>query len=492
MRKCLLWGLVLGLLVVLGGCTDNGTTDGPTGHLSAQNPVTVTLWHYYVGENQQALERAVSDFNQTLGIAQGVIVDAVGMGSIAELEESITRSAMGILNAEPMPQIFSSYPDKALEIDALDMLVDLNDYFTDAEKEAYVADFLEDGIFDGDRLLLLPVVKSTELLYLNETAWSAFAGDQGIGTDSLGTWEGLYDTARAYYAWTAGEEEPWSGTSFMGFDSVANLILIGARQLGVQVIEAGEGGSGQAVLDLPVLRRVFDLYAGGYSLGYFDAIGRFRSDDIKAGDLIAYVGSSSSAAYFPTWIEQDNQQQPIRFMALPYPVLTGGEAYAIQQGAGMCVAKSTPAQQEGAALFLKWFTDVEENIAFAMTTGYLPVKETAFASEGFEKALSDLRGGDQIAQNVAAVYEISLHQITQSNTYSAPPFTGSYDLRQTLQSTLMQSGEEAREAAQPHKAAGASEAEILQALDLPARFEAWIDSLREELEVLGIAYTEKR
>lgn len=489
-KRMLVVVMVALLLLAVSACSPAGdttkeaaTTPSLTGHLDPKKPVTVTLWHYYVGENQQALETAVSDFNQTVGMENGVIVEPIGMGSIAELETNVTNSAMGVINAQPMPQIFSSYPDKALEIDALDQVVDLSGYFTEEEKAQYVTGFLSDGIFGEGRMLLVPVVKSTELLYLNATSWDEFASAEGLTLDALGTWESIYDAARQYYRWTAGSDSGWTGKAMLGFDSVANYIIIASKQMGVNVIDAA---AGEAALNKSVLRRVFDPYVEGMGLGYFGAYGKFRSDDIKAGDLIAYVGSSSSAAYFPTWIEKNNTQAAIDFTPLSYPVFDGGEAYAIQQGAGMCVAKSTPAQQEGSVLFLKWFTDVAENIKFAMTTGYLPVKTAAYGSDAFSEALTNLRAGEEAQQNVAGVYEIALHQITESNTYAATPFDGSYDVRSILQSTLMDAAAMAMEAAEPLKAAGLSEEEILEQLDMDGRFDAWIETVQKRLEELEI------
>jgi multiple sugar transport system substrate-binding protein len=222
----------------LGGCSKSGDT-----LLDPKNPVTVTLWHYYVGENQQALEEAVADFNQTEGIEKGVFVEPVAMGSIAELEEAVTNSAKGVINSSEMPDIFSSYPDKALEIDNLGMLTDLNEYFTDEEKQLYVQDFLEEGLFDEGRLLVVPVVKSTELLYVNDTDWNAFAQDAGRANEQLATWESIYDVAKQYYDWVDEKTpEQWDGKGLIGIDSVANYVIIGNKQLGTAVISAEKDG----------------------------------------------------------------------------------------------------------------------------------------------------------------------------------------------------------------------------------------------------------
>lgn len=479
--------MALGMLFLLVACSSGGA--GGKTALDPKNPVSITLWHYYVGDNKIALETAVDQFNKSVGSEKGVVVNAVAKGSISELEKAITDSAKGVINAEPMPELFSCYPDKALEIDQLGKLCDLNDYFSKDEQQLYVEEFLNDGRFDGERLLSIPIVKSTELLYVNQTAWNEFVAATGFDPQKLSTWEGVYEAARGFYQWTDAQtpETPWDGKSFMGIDSVANYVIVGDKQLGVEIID---GKNQKVVLNRNALRKIFDLYYDGMSLGYLNAVGKFRSDDIKAGDLIAYVGSSSGAAYFPTWIEKNNTQSPIDFLALSYPVFEGGSPYAIQQGAGMCVTKATPEQQEGSALFLKWFTAEGQNIPFAMTTGYLPVQSGAYENKEFKESLEAMRSGEPAEKNVAAVYDIALNQITQSNTYASLPFKGSYEVRSTLEKSLMAMAESGRQSAAALKEQGMTEDEILMTLDTNARFEEWLATIRGRLDTLAIPYTE--
>lgn len=478
------------LLIMLTACSSAATDKQGKSELDPKNPVSITLWHYYVGDNKIALEKAVDQFNKSVGSEQGVVVSAVAKGSIAELEKSVTDSAKGIINAEPMPDLFSSYPDKGLEIDQLGKICDLNEYISEEDKKLYVEEFLNDGKYDGERLLSIPIVKSTELLYVNSTAWNEFAAASGFNEKTLATWEGVYEAARGYYQWTDAQtpKTSWDGKSFMGIDSVGNFVIIGNKQLGVEVID---GKNEKAVLNHDDLRQLFDFYYGGMSLGYLNAVGKFCSDDIKAGDLVAYVGSSSGAAYFPTWIEKNNTQSPIDFLALAYPVFNEGSPTAIQQGAGMSVAKSTPSKQEGAALFLKWFTTEEQNISFAMTTGYLPVQAGAYKNTDFNISLESMRSGEQAEKNVAAVYDIALNQIMESNTYSCTPFNGSYNVRTILEKSLMTMAESGRSSASALKEQGMTETEILESLDMDARFEEWLSSVRGQLDVLNIAYSEE-
>lgn len=48
---------------------------------------------------------------------------------------------------------------------------------------------------------------------------------------------------------------------------------------------------------------------------------------------------------------------------------------------GLVVTKGTEAENEASAVFLKWFTDEDQNIAFSVDSGYMPVKKDATDQE---------------------------------------------------------------------------------------------------------------
>lgn len=101
--------------------------------------------------------------------------------------------------------------------------------------------------------------------------------------------------------------------------------------------------------------------------GWFAAIGRFRSDDIKVGNVLAYVGSNSSATFFPTQVMvNDTESYDIDMTVLPSPKFAGGEDVAVQQGAGMVVTAGTKEEINASVEFLKWFTQPENNISFSV------------------------------------------------------------------------------------------------------------------------------
>lgn len=446
--------------------------------LDPTKPITLTLWHYYSDENQKALENAIATFNQTIGIDRGVIVDPISKGKIAELEAAVTDSALGLLGSEPMPDLFSSYPDKAIELDKLGKLTDLAPHFTHDELDLYVEGFMTDGIDESGRFLVFPIVKSTELMCVNKTDWQVFAEVKGYTIGDLSSWDGIYDIAKQYYKWSGGK-------AFLGIDSPGNFIIIASKQLGLDIIDSVNK---QAVLDKKIMRQIFDFYYKGMAMGYLRGGNTFGSDDIKKNIIVAYLGSSASAAYFPTWVEKNNVQTPIDLLALPYPVFEHSQPYVIQQGAGMCVANSSPQRQEAAILFLKWFTDIDQNIDFAMTTGYLPVRKMAYENDQLNAALEKLHGGELSHRNIATIYETALKQTLQKNTYAPKAFKGSYGIRRILQSTLLDMVNEGRTTAAAFKNQDPTQDETLKELDMDAQFELWLSNVQNEFDQSDIPY----
>ena len=156
-------------------------------------------------------------------------------------------------------------------------VVDLSDYLTDEEKDAYIDAYLKEGDFSGDgSIKIFPSAKSTELLFLNKTDWDEFADATGASEVDLETVEGLVDTAEKYYNWTDEQtEESDDGKAFFGRDAMANYMFVGAKQLGVTLFEV-ENGKMKLNFDKDTVRKLWDNYYVPYVKGYFSSSGRFR------------------------------------------------------------------------------------------------------------------------------------------------------------------------------------------------------------------------
>ncbi len=91
-------------------------------------PVNITIWTYYNGEQLEAFNALVDEFNSTVGKEQGITVESSSHGSVTDLENNVLASAEGKVGAEAMPNIFSAYADTAYALDEMGQIADLSDY----------------------------------------------------------------------------------------------------------------------------------------------------------------------------------------------------------------------------------------------------------------------------------------------------------------------------------------------------------------------------
>ena len=64
-----------------------------------KEPVTITIWNYYNGEQLEAFNRMVQNFNDTVGKEQGITVESSSQGSVNDLETNVLNAAEGKVGA---------------------------------------------------------------------------------------------------------------------------------------------------------------------------------------------------------------------------------------------------------------------------------------------------------------------------------------------------------------------------------------------------------
>lgn len=280
--------LTLSLAACGGSAVSGPKNTAPTN----AKPVTITVWSYYNGDQLETFSKLVDEFNATVGKEQNITVEASSQGSVNDLETNVLAAAEGKVGAAEMPNIFSAYADTCYAVDQMGLVADLSGYLTDEEKAAFPESYLTEGDFDDSGTIkIFPVAKSTELLFLNDTDWQAFAAATGAKYEDLSTMEGLVATAGKYYDWTdARTAAPDDGKALFGRDAMANYMLIGAKELGSTLFTV-ENGKMTVNLTEDVARKLWENYYVPFVKGWFAGEGRFRSDDIKTGNVLAYVGS---------------------------------------------------------------------------------------------------------------------------------------------------------------------------------------------------------
>lgn len=472
--------LCAGVMAVccLGGC---GKKQAAAPVLDPGNPIPISVWTYYNGAQLTAFNELVDSFNQTRGKELGIVVSSFSQGSVSDLQTNVMNAVNGKVGAEEVPNIFAAYADTAYEIDRMGQLVDFSPYLTQEQRALYIDGYLTEGDFDGSgSIKIFPIAKSTELFLLNETDWQVFADATGAEFQDFATVEGLVDTAQRYYDWTDSlTPEPNDGKAFYGRDAMANYFLISGMQLGCEIFSIQDG---KAVInfDRDVVRKIWDAYYIPFIKGYFAASGRFRSDDIKTGNVISFTGSSSGATFFPKKVATGEEEHEITMRAFPAPQFAGSPGYAVQQGAGMVVTKKSEAEIAASMEFLLWFTQDERNIAFSLGSGYLPVTKTANTKQAIE-----LHGG-QIDGAVSQILDAALETVQENTLYTTKAFQNGVAARSILDTCLSDQAAADRALVKQGLEAGKSLEEATAEFTTDQYFEQWYQQVLTQLNQLEI------
>ena len=439
--------------------------------LDPNAPTTITIWHYYNGVQQEYFDKLLRQFNETVGREMGIVVDGHNKNTINDLADSAVAALRGDPGAEEAPDMFAAYAGTAYTADQLGRVADVSKYFTEEELSEYVEEYLEEGNIDDDgELKIFPVAKSTEVAMVNLTAWQPFADAEGVTEADLSTWEGVAQVAEKYYNYTDAltPDVPNDGEAFFGRDAVANYMVVGGKQLGMQFVKEEDGN---LVLDVDkdAVRRMWNCYYDPYVRGYFLSSGRYRSDDAQVGKIIAMVCSTPGSTYFPQVVTLDDEHTyPIESLVLPVPNFEGTDPYIVQQGAGMVVVKSDEKTEYACTVFLKWFTEQERSIAFSTSSGYLPVKkDTDFddIAEAFETEDDAL----------LPVMEMALSEINTYELYVSKPYKNADDVRAFLDTYIQDTAQQAHDEAAARIEAGEDRNDVLAQYLSDGAFDAWYE-----------------
>ncbi len=472
------------LLCGCGGVKGSAGSEGQTAavKLDPSSPVSLTIWHYYNGAQQAAFDELVSEFNSTVGKDEGIYVEGYSQGSVSDLEKAVTESAAGKVGSQALPNLFSTYADTAYSMEHQGKLVDLTKYFTEDELAEYVDAYVKEGYFDDDgALYLFPVAKSTEIMMINKTDWEPFAEATGASLSDLSTTEGITATAKLYYEWTDAQtpDIPDDGKAFYGRDSMSNYFVIGMKQMGTELFSV-ENGEVQIQADKEKIRRLWDNYYVPYVKGYFASAGKFRSDDVKTGEILAYTGSTASAMYFPDQVEQpDGSSKAIDYLVLPAPLMEDGANVRVQQGASMAVTCSDPAHEYAACEFLRWFTKKENNLRFVCDAAYFPVRKEANTVEALDEVIQDqnLEVNSKAYDCLTSV----LNGMKDTSFYASKCFANGYATRKVLDYNLSDLAAADKAAIDEAVAAGADRTEATASYITDEAFDSWYESFVQVL-----------
>ena len=381
---------LLVLLLSVTGCGQKKSTE----------PLTVTLWHVYGGEVDSPLNSLIERFNSTVGAEQNIRVKVELVSNSGSIHKSVLAAANSDPSAPSLPDMFVSYPKTVLALPDQDMIVDYRDYFSEEELAAFIPAFREEGTIGG-RQVILPLAKSTEVLFVNRTLFDRWAAQSGADYDDLATWEGVYALAEQYAADT--------GKCFFVHDYHFNYFQVGVESLGENFFDKDGIAFG------PAFTRAWKPYARAALTGGLWLGSGYATEPLRTGDVIASVASSASVLYYSNVVTyEDNRTEQVEIVSLPCPIFEDGEKLVMQRGVGVCTVKSTPEREKACMTFLKWLTEPERNVDFVTSLGYMPVTK-----EGFDRYLP--AAIETLSDPMyASLYEAFL-KTRQDYTFYVPP-----------------------------------------------------------------------
>ena len=362
MKKILSIILILAITAVcLSGCSDKTKPD-------ADHPVTLTMWHVYGSQTKSPLNDSIDEFNDTVGRENGVTVDVVSVTSSSAIDKALSASANGEPGAEDLPDLFTAYP-RVAEIVGEDRLLCWNNYFSAEELSAFRTEFVSEGYF-GDKLLMLPIAKSSEALFLNKTLFDRFSAETGVSAGMLKTFDGFFKTANIYYDWSDGQ-------NFTQINDFYNYVYVGMKAYGAEFINNGKLNLNDEAFEKVWYPLSKTAIYGGICLDDGYAASRW-----KTVEIISNIGSTADILYQPEMVfYPDNTTENITSVSLPYPVFASEKSVAVHRGGGLFAVRSNDERKNyGAYIFAKWLTEKENNLRFVANTGYLPVTDEAFAA----------------------------------------------------------------------------------------------------------------
>ncbi len=391
MQKKLTWlAALLIALLALAACvpaqpaTDGGDT-GDAGTTSDVEPdmadvdpsgQNIVWWHQHTGVREELLNEIIARFNEEN--EYGITLEGQSQGGYDEIRDLMNAS---IAAGEQPAALIVGYQNDQAFYQLNDALVDLDPFINDPtyglsqeELDDFYPAFLQQGVhpeFDNQRLGF-PPNRSMEVLYYNQT-WLeelGFAGppttpdefrDQACAAaEANGDGTGGYilrDDASAVASWTyafGGNVLTDDGQTYQ-FDNPAT---VEAMTFLKELLDAGCAFFFTEGFPNPEFAARRALFAQGSSSG-----------------LPFYAGDMATAAE-----EAGRDVDEWGVTAIPH---TTDDPVQNVYGADVMIPVTTPEQELAAWLFVKWFTEPENQADWVRASNYFPTRQ------GTDEFLSD-------------------------------------------------------------------------------------------------------
>lgn len=342
---------------------------GPLGVTAEElEGVEVEFWHVWSRGTGEAIEAMAADFSATN--EYGITVTPINQTGYSEQFTAMNAA----INTGDLPDVVVGYNNQYLAWDSAgDVIEDLNPYVNNpsfgftAEESAdfYPAIWASDSV--GDEQLGIPAQRSGAYYFYNYT-WAQELGFDNPPTTPAEFKEQACASAEAN---NADADSANDGTGGVFFTPSASTIAGWVWAFGGEIEIPGEGYS----IDTPEMLEAITYWHELLSEGCSWTPEATYPNPEFAARLGLFFGSSIAGLPYQTGDFADAGNDDV-WGPIAYPTV-GGTPVVDIYGPSFAMVSSTPEEQLASWLFMKWFTEPENQAKWIEASAYYPTRASA-------------------------------------------------------------------------------------------------------------------
>jgi multiple sugar transport system substrate-binding protein len=326
----------------------------------------VIFWYQHTRERETALQELVAEYNQTN--SHQIVVKGEYAGGYGDIYNKMVVGIQGGV----LPSLVVAYQNQAMAYHRDDGIVDFTPYMNSSkwglsveEKKDFVQAFLKQDHIGGAQIGF-PPNRSLEVFYYN-IDWLK---ELGYETPPR-TWDEFSQLCRK------AKEQPFSRSENKE-RSLGFLIEADASRLASLVFTRGgdlvNAESSAYTLDAQPVRDAMSMLRSLLQEGAIELMSEDYGDqrEFAAGQVLFILRSSSGLPFVTSAVEDG-----LDFAwSVTYPPHELEEPIVNVYGASVSLCKTSSPEQLAAWLFLKWFTEPEQQARWVRASNYFPVRRS--------------------------------------------------------------------------------------------------------------------
>lgn len=366
----------------------DGNGSSSTGENTGIEPCEIIFWHAMSNKQEACLTEITDAFNAQN--EYGIKVTLVNQGKYSDLSTKLTANA----SADTLPDLAQAYNNWLTPY--LDKIVHLDDFVANMEDYEDIIESYRNECSEFGFVHAIPFNKSTYVYFYNKTMFDE------LGLEAPKTWADLENIGKVF--------KEQKGMVSLGYDDLAGMLASYMKQNDCEYVTA-DGAQFDNEKGMEALTFILNMYSNEYARlvgedGYF-------STPLSNQTIAAYVGSSTGASY----ITADGWELGVA----PLPGNVKNAAY--QAGTNVVMFSKDANKQKAAFEYLTFLINTENTTKWAMATGYLPVRTSAYESAEYQAFMAN-------DPSATAAYAQS------DSFFSTLNFDGSYDVMSAVNSKI--------------------------------------------------------